>query len=222
MIDVTPHRRALEDRIAVVTKLIDETHPKGPVAGPISREARGLAIVLLFAAYEELLVSLTRTLLEAVVRLRISNRRLQPGLRAFALRSSAESLRDVSERRLFISALPNLVDVAARSDQKPTVNTGDFPKDGSFMKQSQIKVWAKTFGVDHPRLILSHVWDSIDAIVVQRNGVAHGSLTPQEVGRAYSEDEIRQLVADWWADWDAFLLHVNGLASSRNFFRLPR
>nr|WP_249405375.1 MAE_28990/MAE_18760 family HEPN-like nuclease [Microbacterium sp. CFBP 8794] len=202
--------------------LIDETHPAAPAVGPISREARGLAIVLLFAAYEELLTSLTRTLLETVVRMRISNRRMQPGFKAFAVRNSVRSLRDVSERKLFVSAIPTMLELTERTDQHPTVDTNDFPHDGSFMKRTQIEVWARTFRVGPPATILKRTWNSIDAVVSQRNQVAHGALTPQDVGRNYTESEVRKLVSDWSADWEDFLLHVEKCASTRDFFRVPR
>lgn len=222
MISVGAHRQALKDRIDVVVSLIDETHPTPPAVGPISREARGLAIVLLFAAYEELLRSLTRTLLETVVQLRISNSRLQPGLRAFAVRDAAKSLRDVGEKKVFAKAIPTLVEVIGRADRTPTINPEDFPDDGSFMKQSQVVVWANTFQIGPPGAHLKRVWNSIDAVVTQRNKIAHGALTPQEVGRDYTESEIRTLIADWHADWDGFLVHVEKCASTRDFFRVPR
>jgi hypothetical protein len=222
MIDVTPHRAALADRITVVVRLIDEAHPPPPEISSISRETRGLAVVLLFAAYEELLTSLTRTLLEAAIRMRVGNRRLQPGFRAFALHSAAKSVRNVSERKLFLTALPGLVDAANSGKAPVTINPDDFPSDGSFMKRSQIETWARLFNIGSPEKLLSRTWSGIDAVVAQRNGVAHGRLTPQEVGRNYSEAEVRQLITDWALDWDEFLIHVALLASSRDFFRVPR
>jgi len=222
MIDVTPHRAALADRISVVQSLIDETHPAPPATSAISREARGLAIVLLFAAYEELLTSLTRTLLETAIRMRVGNRRLQPGFRAFALHSATSSARGVSDRKLFVTALPSLVDAAGQGGAPPTINPDDFPNDGSFMKRSQIETWARLFNIGHPAKVLRRTWSGIDGVVAQRNGIAHGRLTPQEVGRTYTEAEIRQLTSDWAQDWDDFLSHVDRLAASRDFFRLPR
>jgi hypothetical protein len=222
MIDVTPHRAALADRIAVVVSLIDETHPAPPATSVISRETRGLAVVLLFAAYEDLLTSLTRTLLEAAVRMRVGNRRLQPGFRAFALHSATKSARGVSERKLFLTALPGLVEAASHGSGPSTINPDDFPNDGSFMKRSQIETWARVFNIGPPSKLLFRTWSGIDAVVAQRNGVAHGRLTPQEVGRNYSEAEIRQLTSDWASDWDDFLIHVAAAAASRDFFRTPR
>ena len=222
MIDVTVHRQALADRIRVVNSLIDETHPPAPAVGPISRETRGLAIVLLFAAYEELLTSLTRTLLETAVQLRISNSRLQPGFRVFAVSGEAKSLRDVGAKKLYRESIPRMVEVVSRTDRKPTINTNDFPSDGSFMKKSQIELWATIFQIGHPAVPLRKIWAKIDTVVVQRNNIAHGDLTPQEVGRSYTEQELRDLINDWNNSWDDFLTHVESCASSRDFFRVPR
>lgn len=208
--------------MAVIDQLLNETHPTPPAVGPISREARGLAVLLMFAAYENLFTTLTRTLLEAAQALRVGNRRLQPGFRAFALSDAAKSLRETSDKNLFANALPKFVELAGRTTPGPTINTDAFPNDGSFMKRSQVKVWCETFGVAHPAKVLANIWENIDAVVSQRNGIAHGRLTPDEVGRDYTEAEIRLLHQNWSDDWIAFLTHVDSLASTRDFFRLPR
>lgn len=222
MIDVATSRAAFAAQIDVVVRLIDETHPAPPMVSPISREARGLAVLLLFAAYEELLKSLTRTLLETAVRLRVSNKRLQPGFRAFAIHAAAKSLRDISGRKLFVSGIPALVTTVSHSTAPPTINPSDFPDDGSYMRRSQIETWARIFNTGHPSKILTRTWSGFDAIVSHRNAIAHGRLTPQEVGRTFTEADIRQLVDDWKSDWFDFLAHVEKLASSRDFFRTPR
>lgn len=223
MIDVQPHVDDLTDRIATAERLIDETHPAGAVAGgPISREARGLTIVLLFAAYENLLHSLTRTLLDAAIRLRVSNRRLRPGFRAFALVNSAKSLRDVSGKRLYSHGLRRMVRDADPGGRVCTIDPNSFPDDGSFMKRSQIELWCELFSMNDPHLILHRTWGSIDAIVSQRNAIAHGRQTPDDVGRDYTELEIRALVADWRDDWLDFLEAVRVAGLSRDFYRSPR
>jgi hypothetical protein len=221
MISVQLHLDALDERIDAAQRLIDETH--GAAKGTaISREARGLSIVLLFAAYENLLYSLTRTLLETAVQLKVGNGRLQPGFRAFALENSAKSVRDSSENKLYSRTLPNLIQAAAPAGRTCTIDTNSFPRDGSFMKRSQIEVWCELFDIAQPRLILANIWHSIDSVVAERNGVAHGRLTPDEVGRGYSEKEIRDMIRNWHGDWTTFLRTVESRASTRDFFRTPR
>lgn len=228
MISLQTHKVELQDRIDTAGRLIDATHPTTVPAGvgvtpsPISREARGLAIVLLFAAYENLLKSVTRTLLEAAIRLRVGNRRLRPGLRAFVLMPSAQSIRSLSEKRLYTDGLPKLVAAADPGGRVCTINVNGFPSDGSFMRSSQIVLWCKLFDLPHPAAILRRTWAVLDTVVVQRNGVAHGGLTPDLVGRDYSEPEIRQLISDWRDDWLDFLDLVEVKGSVREFYRTPR
>ncbi len=220
MINLKLQEDALRDRIAVARQLIDETHGSPPMS--IARDTRGLVIVLLFAAYENLLTSVTRALLEKAVALKVSNRRLQPGFRVFALAPAAKSLRDLSAKKVYSHGLPRLVAVAGDGGRVSSIDTNSFPDDGSFMKASQIDLWCDLFKVGDPRQILHRTWASIDAVVSSRNGIAHGRLTPGEVGRGYSEQQIRDLVTDWELDWIDFLAVVQQLASNRDFYRTPR
>ena len=226
MINLSLHVIAFQDRIDSAVRLIDETHPRPTTstigtAGPISREARGLVIVLLFGAYENLLSSLTRTLLETALALRVGNRRLRPGFRAFALASSAKSIKDLSEKKLYSHGLPRLVEAADPGGRICTIDPSSFPADGSFMKASQVTLWCELFNISNPHLILYRTWATIDAVVAERNGIAHGRLTAGEVGRRYTEGEIRQLVSDWRDDWLEFLQIVENLGRSRDFYRMP-
>jgi len=227
MISLQPHRIDLQDRIDSATRLINATHPTTPpsvggaMANPISREARGLAIVLLFAAYENLLRSTTRTLLEAALRVRVGNRRLRPGFRTFALFSSVQSIRSISEKRLYSDGLPKLVLAADPGGRICTIDSDRFPTDGSFMRSSQIVLWCKMFDLPHPASILRRTWAMVDTIVVQRNEIAHGGQTADLVGRNYSEADIRQLISDWRDDWLDFLYIVEQRGSTRDFYRIP-
>ena len=226
MITLQSHRVDLQDRIDSAMRLINATHaaPAPPAAGvaanPISREARGLVIVLLFAAYENLLRSTTRTLLEAAIRVRVGNRRLRPGFRTFALFSSAQSLRDISEKKLYSDGLPNLVIAADHGGRTCTIESNRFPTDGSFMRSSQIVLWCKIFDLSHPASIIRRTWAMVDTIVIQRNEIAHGGQTADLVGRNYSEADIRQLISDWRDDWLDFLDMVEQRGSTRDFYRI--
>ncbi|WP_327041610.1 hypothetical protein OG400_32430 [Micromonospora ureilytica] len=89
------------------------------------------------------------------------------------------------------------------------------------MKASQIKVWCDLFAIPAPHRILFRTWNTIDAVVSDRNGIAHGRLTADEVGRRYTEPELRQLISDWKDDWLDFLCAVEERAKSRDFYRIP-
>jgi hypothetical protein len=70
--------------------------------------------------------------------------------------------------------------------------------------------------------MLKEVWTQLDTVVSERNGVAHGRLTPDQVGRNYSIADLRELVARWEQRWGEFIDNVESKAASREFFRLPR
>ncbi len=220
-LSLATQRTAFTDRMAAAVKLLDETHP---AAGPsvLARDARGLAIVVAFGAYENLLRSTTRALLEEAVALRVSNRRLQPGFRLFALAGTARSMRDASGKRLYAQTLPKLLAAASSGDRRCTIDVAAFPDDGSFMKSSQVELWCRIFVVPHPGTFLGALWPSVDAIVGQRNAIAHGVQTPGEVGRRYTEADLRNLLTGWRAGWLALVKAVEALGSSRDFYRTPR
>lgn len=187
----------------------------------ISREARGLAILLLFASYENLLTSLCRGLLEMAVGLRVGNRRLRKGFRLFAIHNYFQSIANSSDGRRWKDSGPRLLDCIFDS-RSCTVNTDLFPADGSFMKCSQVALFCEIFELGDPGAILKEVWTRLDAIVAERNGIAHGRLTPDEVGRNYSLTDVRTLVDLWQQRWMAFITHIESQASSRTFFRYDR
>src|SRR5262249_46431509 len=89
------HRSELRQRLDAIRQILDTAHPGG-ASSNISRDARGLAILLLYAAYENLLTTLCRSLLELVQQLRVGNRRLKPGLRVIAAHARLLSLASVS------------------------------------------------------------------------------------------------------------------------------
>ncbi len=220
-LSLTTQRTAFTDRMDAAVNLVDETHPvKG--RSPLARDARGLAIVVAFGAYENLFRSTTRALLEEALSLRVSNRRLQPGFRLFALAGTAKSMRAASANRLYAQTLPKLLTAAASGSRKCTIDVNAFPDDGSFMKSSQIELWCRIFAVPHPGTFLGATWTSVDAIVGQRNAIAHGDQTPGEIGRMYAEGDIRSLLGAWRAGWLGLVNAVEVLGSSRDFYRSSR
>ncbi len=223
MFDGQPYRVELIRRLGTIRRMLDATHPApSPAAGPdAGREARGLAILLLFASYENLLTSLCRRLLEIASGLRVGNRRLRPGFRLFSVHNQLQAIPGASDGRIWRDIGPRLLDCAFDSRQC-TINPNLFPADGSFMKRSQVALFCDVFELGNPGPILQEVWGRLDTVVTERNGIAHGRLTPEEVGRNYSLGDIRTLVDLWEERWVAFIGHVESQASDRGFYRYNR
>ena len=223
MFDGQPYRDELVRRLDAIRRILDAAHPDPPPAeGPAAgREARGLAILLLFASYENLLTSLCRRLLEMALALRVGNRRLRRGFRLFAVHNQLQAIAGASDGRIWRDIGPRLLDCAFDSRQC-TLNPDLFPADGSFMKRSQVVLFCDIFELGDPGPILKEVWSRLDTVVTERNGIAHGRLTPEEVGRCYSLGEIRELVDLWETRWKSFIGNVESRARERGFYRYNR
>lgn len=215
-------RRLVEATRPQLLPLDSENTANGSLrSDDISRETRGLAVVLLFAAYENLLHSLCRSLLEAAGRSRARARRLKPGIQLFLVHSEIVGLTDSGRRRLWKVSGPRLV--SALADRPASeIDAGIFPDDGSFMKSSQVSVFCEIFELGDPAPILREIWFGINAVVDQRNGVAHGRLRPEEVGRDYSHDDILRLINSWEARWLDFLNWVEFKCGHEAFFLAKR
>ncbi len=223
LFDGQPYKAELARRLDAIRNIVDTAHPASPDPGrvDISRDARGIAVLLLFASYENLLTSLCRGLLEAAAHLRVGNRNLKNGFRLFAVHGDLKAISDSSGGRLWKELGLRVMDTMSQS-QKCTVDVNLFPADGSFMKRSQVRVFCNLFDLDDPGPILKEVWARLDTIVAERNGIAHGSLTPAEVGRNYTLADTQALIYSWQVRWTEFIVHVESKAASRDFFRIRR
>lgn len=222
MLDCTTHRAELEARIQSIRALLDATHRSpAPLHPDISREARGLCVVLLHAAYERLLTSLCRSLLETARGLRVSNRRLKPGFQLFAAFPKVEAASSVGKSTIWREKGLDLVKSVSER-RECTIQTDIFPDDGSYMKQSQVRTFCTLFDLGPPGPLLREVWSRLDTIVTERNGIAHGRLTADQVGRNYSIQDMEALVTMWHLRWGEFLDHAEAKASTRDFYRTPR
>ena len=207
----------------VVRKLLITAHPNTPPPATvdIGREVRGLCIVLMFAAYENLLTSVCRGLLETAVSLKVGNKSLRKGLKLFTVHGHLQSLHELSTRNIWKPKGLKIIETIELS-RSCNINVNLFPSDGSFMKQTQVTLFCELFELGDPAAVLKEAWSKIDGIVTERNGIAHGRLTPEEVGRRYSFPEIEDVLRIWETRWLEFLINLELKASSRDFYRVKR
>lgn len=179
MFDGQPYREEFQRRIATIRRLLDAN--QASIADTdgfdVSREVRGLTILLLFASYENLIKSLCRGILEKAARLRIGNRRLKIGFRQFAVYGHFESMTKSSRSKVWKTSGRELLECAFET-RSCTINANRFPDDGSFMKSSQVRLLFEIFDLGDPGSVLKEIWPRLDAIVIERNNIAHGALIP--------------------------------------------
>jgi hypothetical protein len=220
MYDGTQDRNEFRRRIDTIRRILDVADPVSDDQETVgvARETRGMVVVLLFASYENILKSLCRGILETAISLRVGNRRLRTGFRQFAVHNLLQSVSASKEDAIWKEGGRKLLECAFEA-RSCTINSNVFPTDGTFMKRSQVILLFDLFGLGDPAPILKEVWESIDTIVTQRNAVAHGRMTPEEVGREYTSRTIRDLIDRWEARWLAVVGYIETMASGRDFFR---
>lgn len=219
MLSVATHRSEFKQRLSAIRSLLDATHPGG-VSSDISRDARGLAVLLLYAAYENLLVTLCRSLLETAKQLGVGNRRLRPGLRLIAAHARLQAVSSLTPAAIWKTGF-EVVDTVSHS-RECTISPDTFPNDGTHFRRSQVITFCRVFNLPDPAPILREVWNRLDTVVAERNAIAHGRLTASDVGRNYSLADMRQLVEIWDLRWNNFIDWIEIAAATRDFFRLPR
>lgn len=219
MLSCASHRNQFAERLSAARSLLDAAHPGG-VSSSISRDARGLTVLLLYAAYENLLVTLCRSLLEVAIQLRIGNRRLQPGLRLIAVHARLQKISSLSSTAIWKAGF-DVVDAVSHA-RECTISPDTFPNDGTNFRRSQVGTFCKVFNLGDPAPILREAWNRLDTIVTERNAVAHGRMTASEVGRNYSVADMQGLVDIWELRWNEFIDWVELAAATRDFFRMPQ
>lgn len=221
MLNCGVHRADLQQRLATVRAILSAGHVTAVPAIPdVSKESRGLAIVLLYAAYENLLTTLSRSILEVATQLRVGNKRLQNGLKVVAVRSQLQSASSLSQAAIWKSGFDIVTTLG--DGRQCTISPSVFPNDGSNFRRSQVTTFCKVFGLTDPGPILREVWQRLDTIVIERNAIAHGRETPGDVGRRYSLADLHVLVDLWDKRWMEFIDWVEMSASHRDFYRTPR
>ncbi|MEU8431274.1 hypothetical protein [Micromonospora sp. NPDC048887] len=131
------------------------------------------------------------------------------------------SIADSGKRKLWKASGPGVV-AALSSRPARELNKDLFPDDGSFMKRSQVKLFCELFDLGNPAPVLREVWERIDTVVDERNGIAHGRLTPEEVGRRYSHGEMLNLIDVWGARWSDFLDWIEPQCQGSSFYLSKR
>jgi hypothetical protein len=177
-VNCAPYQTDFQDRIAQVKALLSAADPQNagglpPVAGGIARAVRGLAIVLLYAAYENLLRGLVRGLFEAAARTGAGNRRLRSGFRVSAIARDLQAVKETPGSRFKLDRALSIAN-ALNQSRGCTVDPDWFPDDGTHMRRAQVKSIFNLFALGDPGSILKGAWDRLDTIVDERNAIAHG------------------------------------------------
>jgi hypothetical protein len=156
--------------------------------GDSAQIAKGIAFVQIYAVYEYTVVSVFRTALDGIMKHRIATTDLTPTLLAIFLDPEIQSVQDSSATSKWQSRFRLFEKVCSK---KPaSVGNTVFPKDGSHFRNTQLRLLFEILGIKRFPVQRRRHLGRIDEVVNNRNSIAHGGETAEDVGRRYSRADI--------------------------------
>ena len=157
--------------------------------------SKGLAFVQMYAMYEFTLHGVVEASIDAVCQLGLTLGELRRELTALFLGNEFTSIRDCGAERRW--KLQTLVMIKASSTTSAaSCGSKVFPSDGSHYRRSQLQSIWEIFGVTCSIVPSGRMYPLIDELVENRNAIAHGRRTPDDVGRGYSETDIDKKIQE--------------------------
>jgi hypothetical protein len=156
---------------------------------------KGLMFVHLYGVYEYAVHSAVQAVLAAVRAEQLCPRDLHHRSLTLFLNPGFSSASTAGRTRVWKRRLDL---VASFESATPLQSLDDtlFPADGSHYRVAQLEtIWA-VFGITVPVVPESRLIGRIEELVENRNAIAHGRRTPEEVGGRYSVGEIEKRVDD--------------------------
>jgi hypothetical protein len=159
----------------------------------LSQTAQGLAFVQIYAIHEYTVETAVEHAAAAVTNHAHKYTDLRPSLLALFLDAELQSVKDSGPKTQWERRLA-LFDLATSKQPVALTRTPAVPADGSHFRHSQIELILKVFGIKKkPTRRKRHLF-LIDEVVAHRNAIAHGNSTAAEVGRRYSNEDMRKKV----------------------------
>ena len=182
-------------RILVAKQLLGLVRTFESPNPPEAATCKGLMFVQLYATYEYAVHSAVQAMLSSIRSDGLCPQDLHQRALTLVLHSGFQSASTAGIRRVWDQRL----DLVAALDSTVPLLTLDntlFPKDGSHYRVQQLEtIWA-VFGLTVPVVPEPRLKLRIEELVENRNAIAHGRRTADEVGGRYSSLEIGKRIDD--------------------------
>lgn len=182
----------------------------------IKRSMRGVAFVIMFGAYERLLRSTSRELIETASTYKKRAIDYSPGFATVCVSGKLDSLNGKKKAEIWNHSALEVVTSLRQTVNR--MNASFFPDDGSYMDQSQIRTFSNFFGLKDPASILQNTWERIPEVRRNRNKIAHGEELPSFIGGSYTDNDLEEIGICWQKGWIRFLENVEIEGSSETFW----
>lgn len=181
----------IESRFAVVRSFFRATQN---FKGDLAASAKGLAFVQIYAIYEFTVRSVVQTSIDSINAHGTLLKDISPSLMALYLDPELSALKDCGIKNIWSNRLK--IFQRAFSNEPVYVQNGTGPpNDGSHYRHTNLLTIFEVFGIRRlPVRRRRHLF-RIDEVVDNRNQIAHGSETAEEVGRRYTRQEISRIIS---------------------------
>jgi len=196
-------QRELGERMLVARNFATHVHSLEMAGLPLAATFKGLTFVQLYACYEYVVRGSVQAMLSAISAESPEFRQLKAHVLSLALDARFEATSNCGPRRRWETRIA-LLDEATSANPASAIPDTAFPSDGSHYRVRQLQTIWRVFGITEPVVPEPKHNGRIDELVENRNAVAHGRRTAEEVGRRYSHQDI----SDRIDDIDAICLHV--------------
>jgi hypothetical protein len=154
---------------------------------------KGLMFIQLYGVYEYSVKSTVQTVLSFIRRDTLSPREIHHRALTLAMNGTFDSASRVGPLKTWQKRLELVADLESSQPLHSLVDTA-FPSDGSHFRPRQIQTIWDIFGLTVPPLPESKFIGRINELVENRNAIAHGRRTADDVGSAYSFEDMRKRV----------------------------
>ena len=156
---------------------------------------KGLIFVQLYGVYEYAVHSAVQAMLSAIRDEGLSAQDLHHRVLTLVLDGAFTSVAASGRGRSWEKRLDLVANFESTAPLGSLDNT-TFPTDGSHYRVKQLQTIWGVFGLDVPVLPEPRLIGRIEELVENRNAIAHGRRTPEEVGGRYSASEMDKTITD--------------------------
>jgi hypothetical protein len=195
MTSFDPIASEVSSRVTTCRSVVGSLHGTATSHPTYSQVFRGLIFVQMYALYEFTLSSAVRAAIEYVNASGRPCSQIRESVLSLLLAPEWLSAADAAPKRRW-----QVRSDLATAIRSPAVSgafiDSTFPDDGSHFRTGQIATIWHVFGITAPLVPDQRLLQRIDELVENRNAIAHGRMTPEEVGKRYSPAEIAERVDD--------------------------
>lgn len=188
-------RGEVQRRILAQRQFLDMAEAMRATSSREAAACRGLLFVQLYGVYENSITTSVQAVLSLIRRDALAPINIRHNVLTLALKGSFDSLSNVGQLKTWKKRLSLVADLESQDPLHALVDTA-FPFDGSHFRANQLQTIWDIFGLTCPILPEEKHIGRIAELVENRNAIAHGRRTADEVGSGFSYEDMKQRIND--------------------------